>query len=473
MLELFKKYIIPGLVSLFVVVLFFFLRTSPAYKLWKGYTVLSVDYNADKKLVSNVLAETGCGDVISLEAQRAEDFSFFTPFLATEEEDSYNKNKALYFFDKDRRVALYYIPDGNKDQAQEAATILNQNYGIGAMLDSHNGFPYLVPIVLLIVFIAFTVFAENKIVFVLSGAIPFVFSICNPLYSVAAAVCLELYAFYLAQKVWRRRGGTQFLLTNAYFWVFNILAMVFVFTMGFVLGILFILNFCAAASLLFILLNLQEEYEKRFRFIPVLIRNAKMAGAMNHKSVKTMLFCSCGVFLLLILFLTGANFSSGNSEKDLFFPAPNEYNEKSNKFPSLEDFFARKWNSIAMQYRSLNERLANNGASCFVHPTEGETISQMRYLKEGSEIKAVKEILCTYDEKFRREARENIESSDYPAIEKLWIEQGGKFSTEYAANGSVGDEGGIPLVILLIAMFMPLGVAFNYIFIWRKKRNVF
>ncbi|MDE6719358.1 MAG: hypothetical protein K2J68_05825, partial [Treponemataceae bacterium] len=70
MVEFVKRYFAPAFVALFVTVLFVILRTHPSYKLWKGYTVLSVPYDSDDKAVSNALLEAGCSDVISLSVQR-------------------------------------------------------------------------------------------------------------------------------------------------------------------------------------------------------------------------------------------------------------------------------------------------------------------------------------------------------------------------------------------------------------------
>lgn len=465
-MELLKKYIAPAFAALFVVALFVLLKTSPAYRLWKGYAVLSVPSDSDARVVGNVLLESGCGEVISLEAQRDDDDSFFGKLFFVDFDDNYNQGKSLYFFDKDKRARLYYIPDAYKNQAQRAVSLLNQNYGVGALLAGAGKLSLVAPLVALAVFLFFFFISENKVVFFSGGVFPVVFCFCNPLFAVSAAAALEFYALYLAQKVWRRRGSGEFLLKNYCIWIFSVASILASCVAGFICGILFSLNFFAAISTLCLVLNLQESYESRFHFVPVLMRNAKMVGRMNLNSVKNMLVCSCSAFALLILFLTGADFSVANPDKDLYFPAPVEYNGKPSAFATLDDFFAKKWNAVSLQYRSLNKENAR-----LVYPAEGETVRQARYSKNGGEIRGSEQVVCVYDEAFRKDALDSIKNADYPAIEKLWIEQGEKFSTEYTVGERVGESGKAVVPVLLLAMFLPLGMALYYIFVWRNRRK--
>lgn len=471
MVDFVKRYFAPAFVALFVTVLFVVLRTHPSYKLWKGYTVLSVPRDSDDVAVSNALLEAGCLDVISLSAQRGDAASALESILLQNALgfDSYEKGRSLYFFDRDGKARLYYVPDAHKNSVKTATELLERNYRISALLDSGSSFPWMVPIVVLAVFAAFLWLSENRIVFAAAAVFPVAFCFCNPLHAAGAAASIEIYAIFLAQKVWRRRGGTEFLLKNWCLWIFCAASLLASFATGFVGGILFLLNFVASASALFLLLNLEEEYERRFPFVPILIRDAKMVGRMNRRSVKGMSVCSCAAFLLLVLFLTGANFSSGKGGKDLYFPAPKVYNDKPSEFASLDDFFVRRWNALSLEYRPLAEiSLAN----AFARPSEGDVVTQTRYEKRNGEIYASEQVVCTYDEAFRKKEVASVLNADYPALEKLWLAQGRKFSTEYASGGSGAEGGEIAVAVLLAAMFLPLFVAFYFILIWRKVRNV-
>lgn len=471
MVDFVKRYFAPAFVALFVVALFVILRTHPSYKLWKGYTVLSVPSDSDDGAVSNALLEAGCSGVISLSAQRGGADSALEALLLQDASggDSYEKGKSLYFFDRDGKARLYYVPDAQRDGVRAAAELLERNYRISAVLDAGTVFPWLVPAVVLAVFAAFLWLSENRAVFAAAAVFPVAFCFCNPLYAAAAAASIEIYAIFLAQKVWRRRGGTEFILKNWCVWVFCAASVIASFAMGFVGGILFVLNFVASASALFLLLNAQEDYEKRFPFVPVLIRDAKMVGKMNRRSVKGMAVCSCGAFLLLVLFLTGANFSPGDDGGDLYFPAPKDYNGKPSQFALLDDFFVRRWNAVALEYRSLGEI---SSAAAFARPSEGDAVTLTRYEKKGGEIRASEQVVCTYDDAFRRKEAASVLNADYPALEKLWLAQGKKFSTEYASGGSGADGVEASAAVLLVAMFLPLAVAFYFILIWRKGRNV-
>ena len=447
-MERFKKFAAPALCAFLILLVTFLLKSAPSSKLWKAYTLLSVPAQTDASLVDKVLAEQNCSGCVTLEGQ------------AKKYSSGYEKRKSLYFFDKEKNYKLCYVPDSSAKAAERAVQILQSNFHVNAFLGSKASFSYFPLLVCLLAFLVFLRFAENKKIFSLAAAPGLFYSFCNPFYAAAAAVCLELYALFLAQKLWRRKGAAKALAQNFYMALFFAAAFAVSFSAGFKRGILFALNILCSLSLLLLFFNWEIQQEKSARFLPVYIRSAKRVAAMTLENLKKAFFVSAEVFLLFIFLMTGTNFLSSGGKRGLLLPAPKEYNESDKDFPTLEDYFVEKWNEAAAPYRSLNKERSNA-------PKEGEAIEMTHYEKTDKGIKSRRELLLSYDKAFKRDAALALEKSDFPSIEKVWKAQGRQFSTAYAAGGS--ENAGFELVAaLLIAALLPFFAALRYIFILRR-----
>ena len=66
-----KKFVIPAIVAVFIIILLAVLRTVPVSKLWKGYSVLYVPNGTEPGIVLNTLQDNGCKDVISYYKENA------------------------------------------------------------------------------------------------------------------------------------------------------------------------------------------------------------------------------------------------------------------------------------------------------------------------------------------------------------------------------------------------------------------
>lgn len=436
-MERFKKFAAPAAAAFVLLLILFICKSSPVSKLWKGYTIMSVPVQTDKALVNGLLEDRGCKEWISLEGQ-ASGGSF----------SAYDERKSLYFFDRDKTARIYYIPDSFSKQAAMAVQLLQSRFHVDAALGSRAAFPVLTLLVCLLAFAALFRFAENKLVFSIAAAPGLFFAFCNPFYAAAAAVCLELYALYLGQRLWRRKGALAALFSNALLAVFAGAAFLLSLAAGFFRGIFFLINLAAAFSLLFLFFNVQIEQEKKARFLPVFIRSARSVSAAGVNTLKKAFFVSAEIFVLFVLLCAGTDFLSAGSKKGLFFPAPTEYNGQDSGFPLMEDYFAAKWNSLASPYRSLNKKYPDV-------PKEGDRVEMAHYEKTRDGIKSRSEVLYTYNAAFRKEASDELDKADYPAVEKLWKAQGKKFSVTYASGGSENAGGGL-VAALLFAALLPL-----------------
>lgn len=449
-MERFKKFAAPALAALIIFLAMFLLKSVPASKLWKGYTTLSVPANIDSSLVEKILSEENCAGFISLQGQ-PKDFS-----------GDYEQRKSLYFFDKEKEFKLYYIPDNLTKEAGRAAQRLQSDYKINAFMGSQAVFSRLPFLVCLIAFALFFFYSENRLVF-LAAAFPGLFyAFCNPYYGSAASVCLEFYAFFLGQRLWRRKGALQVLTSNFYILLFCAAAFLLSMSAGFKRSVLFMLNLICAFSLLLLFFNLQIHFEKKARFLPLYIRNAKRLGSMTRANLKKAFFVSAEIFLLFIFLCAGTNFLSSSGKKDLLFPAPKDYNGQAGDFPTLDDYFANKWNLLAAPYRSLNKK--SGGI-----PNEGDTIEMTHYKKTGKGIESRREIIYTYDKAFEKEAADALEKSDFPYLEKVWKAQEKNFSVGYSAGASESAGAGLVAALLLGAL-LPFFAALRYILILRRGK---
>ena len=418
--------------------------------MWKGYTTLSVPVQTDQALVNGLLSERGCGGCILLESQKGAQVQedFFS---------EYDKRKAAYFFDREKSVRIYYVPDRFAGEAAAVVQQLQSNYHVDAALGSRAAFPYMTVLVCLFAFLALLRFAQNKAVFSLAAAPAIFYSLCNPFYAAAAAVCLELYAIYLGQRLWRRRGAAAALFNNAFIIVFSAAALLISAAAGFLRSFFFILNFAAAIALLFLYFNFQAKREKSARFVPVLIINARTAGAVGARTIKKSFFVSVEILVLFVLLFAGTSFLSSGGKGGLFFPAPTEYNERDEAFPTIEDYYADKWARLAFPYRSLNKKSP-------AAPQEGERVEMTHYEKTKDGIKSRTEVLFSYDAAFKKQAAADIDKADYPAVEKLWKAQGKKTGAAYSSGGSENSGAALAAALLfagLVPLFCALAARLN------------
>lgn len=459
-MEYVKKYIIPLFTIVAVFALLFILRTVPVSRIWKGFTVMYVPADTDGRLVLKTLQDNGCKDVISYYNQKVPFINEFLPVKA-DSSDAYLSGRNGYFFDKDRKVMLYYIPDEYSRGAQKTASTLINQYNIDTGLDCKSSFPLLTPIICIIAAIIFFIFCEQKLVFLLFAIFPLTFAFSMPFYTNAAAVCLFLYAGHICQKIWMRKGALSFVRKNMIVLIFAGFALITAFFASFVSGFMFMLSGAGSFCALLLLHNYQVEQDLKRRFQPTLIRPARFMNMINVRVIKRSLVCAASCFVLFVLYITSVNVFSISKSQDLSFPMPTRYNV-NNGIPSLNDYIIWSWNTITMPYRSLNDVKHEV-------PQEGESVVIQRFTNTENGIKASEEVIWCFDSDFRKEVVNSIDMLDYPAIEKMMKVQESGFSVDfsYAAGEKFSKSNCILLLVLII---LPCGMTIIYL-TGRKKHG--
>ena len=201
-----KKFVIPAIVAVFIIILLAVLRTVPVSKLCKGYSVLYVPNGTEPGIVLNTLQDNGCKDVISYYNQKIPFKNSVLPVLPSSSM-KYISGRNAYFFDESHNVMLYYIPDEYSRNAEKSVAALIKNHSLDAGLDSKSSFPLIPPVVCVCAALFFFIFARHKIVFSAASVFPVLFSFAMPFYTSATSVCIALYSIFLCQKLWRRKAA--------------------------------------------------------------------------------------------------------------------------------------------------------------------------------------------------------------------------------------------------------------------------
>lgn len=453
-----KKYIIPSATVCLIFILMLFLRTVPVAKLWKGFSVLYVPVETEPKTVLSVLDECGCKDTISYYNQS---IPFLNPYLPVKADysDSYLSRRNSYFFDKDRKVMIYYVPDAYSKQAAKAVNTLIKEYKIDAGLDGKSSFPLVTPIICIIAAVFFFLSSKQKKVFFLAALFPLIYAFVMPFYINASSVCLCLFAVFLCQKVWRRKNGVKYVVKNPYPAVLFTVSLISSFVTSFVSGFLFMLTCFASILILSMLANFQKDCDSKLRFNPVLIRPARLMNMICLSSLKKGLIAVFSVTALFVLYITSVNLFTISNSQDLSFPMPTRYNTVTD-IPDLDDYVVWSWNTITLPYRSLNEPYSDV-------PEEDESITIQRFKNTEDGVKTTEEVVYKFNSEFKDQVLSSIDMLEYPAIEKLMKQQGRGYSVDYSyGTGEKFSKSNI--ILMLIMIIVPCGMLIYYL--GKRKR---
>ncbi|MCR5290050.1 MAG: hypothetical protein K6E51_08685 [Treponema sp.] len=452
-----KYFYIPVAVLCAGIFCLFAFRKIPISRLWKEYTVLYVTNDVPENTILDALYANGCKDVISLSNQQLPASVQMSPVEKNLGTSSYLQKRNAYFSDKQHKFRLFYIPEFYSRQAAEAVSSLHVEYG----MDAQSRFPWIAPIICILLFIFFLLVAENKIVYGIAGVFLILFTFSQPFTVNVAAVCLLLFCFYLMQKVWKRRRATLYLVHHYAVVFFGLPSVLFVFTCSVSASFLFVLALLCSASALYIFSFYEDEWNKHSVFSPVFIRSATYVPLITRKNAHYMLLCTICIALLLSTFFVSENVSSTITD-DLQLPAPTRYVGDA-ALPSLDDYIAWNWNVVTYPYRSLNDE-----QSFDLVPKEDEKVLITHYKKTSQGIQAYDEVVFAFNSDFRAQVLHYIDTLKYPAIEKLLKEQGSaNYATYKFASGyqlSIFN-----LIVIIFALLIPIFGFVLYTIFGRKK----
>ncbi|MBQ9537878.1 MAG: hypothetical protein IJU95_01295 [Treponema sp.] len=444
-------------------ILFFAARNISVSQIWKGYRVLYVPSSASEETVLSVLSESGCRDVISLSSQRLPIASKFLGSVM--DSSSYLKDRLGYFRDADGDYNLFYIPDSFEKESETAVTRLSKDFHLGAGLDAKESYPFLIPVVVLGLYIFLLVVSLKKLYFALPALFPLMLSFSRPFYPVVCGCCFLMFAIFLSNRIWGRNGAVACVLKNFYVDFLVLLAMMLFMAQSLQCFALALLSLLASSCAILFLRELRVIKDKNSSFTYRLIFTARQIPIMYPRTAGCMLCLPLPLFAFLLMCIFSAKFSSSVSASGIKMPSPVQQPASgiSQSDPALggavlpneEDFFKWAWGVISYPYLSLNGFSGSSGSSAV---QEGDRIVLPRYEETDKGIRRKDESLLVYNNSFRRDMEKTLASLDYPAVEKLLKEQDRNVLVMYSALTPAGGRKGdlFNLLAIIISLCAPL-----------------
>ncbi len=447
-------FLVFSLVSVVLILLF---KSVPTGKLWSKYSVLYTKVSASEQIIIDALDNASIKNYICLSnqylplhfAEKSPEISMYR-LNSSNNAFEYGQKRNSYFFDKSNQYKLYYIPSEYKSKLGNVITVLNSN-GIKAGLGESSTYPFLLPLLIIIVCVLFTLFSKNKNIFIISSIIPVIYVICNPFFQIATGSIFILISLFIVSNLWNREGLVKKLLSQKFIYISVILALFTAFSSSLKSGLFCLLQLLSEICVLITIKNVQDYFTSKRAFIPVLILKAKNIR-MFGGNVKRIMFISLvsSVLIFAFSFIFSSNsFNSSNSK--LFLPGVSKI--QNEQLPQLEDYYRWYWNVQTFPYKSLNKAPANSN-----------TIEFPVYSEENNQI-VQKNYVFTYNQNYQNNLYDQIDSLNFNAVEKLMKSEGQTFNSSYRSTSNINTS--LPgLIAMIICIFILL---FIYISVIIKK----
>jgi len=450
------KYFSPlvFLLSLFCILSF---KAIPNGKLWTNYSVLYVPVETDDEFVISTLRNCNIIDYVSLSEQylplniseNSVELAMFKLNL-TNDGTEYHQRRGNYFFDKSNCYRLYYVPSSYKSQLADVVLLLNKQK-INCGVDSTSTYPFVIPLIGLILLITLSLFSKNKYVFIAGAAPALIFLYCNPFYPVAISLCLILLIIFFISNTWKR-DGFLLRLANTY----TVPAMLFIsllcsFSSSYKSGLLFFVLIICIAAVLFTIYSIEEFIRNRKSFVPVFIKPARMINAFARKTNTTFIILLSGAFLFIgIFFLTSSDQINSHFAK-LQLPANSDFSDE--ELPQLEDYYRWAWDLKTNPYRSLNKAENEN------------LVEYPKYIEDENGLIRETKTVMAYNQSFKEGIFEDIDNLPFNSIEKVIKSEGIRFNGGYKSTSDYHNNL-FGIIMMFISVFMLL---FLYISIIIRK----
>lgn len=472
--------VVASLFSLLsVVILVVFIRL-PTSSLWRGFNLVYVPVEVQEELVLQALAEAGVNEVITLSNQMVPLVSSYAPVQSiVNVEYSYLQQRRNYFFDRSQGMQLYYIPSKLMERGRMAVEAIRKLPGGElAGVEGRVAYPWIVPLVVALVFIVLVVISKSRLFMMVAGFFPLLFTCCIPSYSSAGAVLLLLYSFYLCGFLWKRKDMAKAIRKSTLILLFGLAGVPIAFIGSWQEGLLFILTMVAALCLCYILSRYSAAKSKGF----VPIRGAQLVSVVSSVASFSLFIPAVAATILSMALFFFGYFPADTSINGLFLPAPARYTEAMSfdsvsfqdsgqqeyfgvELPSLVHYVDWVWDTLTYPYRSLHETQIIDLVSA------GETVMMPSYQMNGKGI-IQEEYTPIYslDDSFIESVLEGIREDGFQ-IERVLKTQNCFTSVVYRRMGDfLGGEsqGQVHIILSLLATIMISLVA--GIFIWRIQK---
>lgn len=447
-----KKIIVSFAIFILSFLFLILFKSIPMTQLWKGYSVLYVKSDTlSIENISLILEKNNVKNVISSNVQSLPIFSKYAP-VQVQKNDSYILKRSGFFKDSSKEYNLFYVPEKYSSNLEYVIAEISSFSNSVAGTDGRISFPWICPIISLCFAVLLVYFSNKKFLSIICF-LPFVvFSFCRPLYTVCAAVCFAETSLFFAQQTLGRKG---FILNN-YSNLIYILILLFapiaflIFSSG-ASSVLYVISLLGALSAIYLheqLMSFSLFSNSDFDF--VYIKSAAFVQTVNKKSLKYLLYLFSAILILLCVSFFTKSFSNAftNSEV-LSLPTPVNYESKN--LPSTKDFFDWSWDTISFPYRRLGLNDDNPNSIYFKD-----------YKIENEKIYTTETKILSYDSSFINSICDKVKDIEYPAIEKMLLQQGRDVQFDYSKKVGTTTEKAVTVILLLFSA-IPIFLVVYYI----------
>ena len=339
------KEIISLIIILLSVFIIFAFRTVPTCSLWNGYSVFYVSSEQSDEVIDQVFLQNEISNYVSLSNQKIpimlEKNSVEYSMLKTnfQEFSKYISLRENYFFDKTKEFKLCYVPSEYKKNLQDCVTEFRKN-GISCGIDAAAKYPWILPVILLLLSFAFVFYAKNKILYAICAIFPNLFLFCNPFYSCAVSSCILLLCLFFVTNLWQRKGFLDRILHSYKVLILFVLSIVSSFSASILSGIFCLLTLISVCGVCILYEFIDSKISSRYSFMPIYILPAKAVSIYAGKFKTIMPIILSASFLIILSFMFSSNGKSISSASEIVLPGNSS--AKSDDLPSLQDFY--DWN---------------------------------------------------------------------------------------------------------------------------------
>lgn len=460
-----QKYfkIVSPILFLACIVLIIFFKTVPAQKLWNDYSVLYVQKDVSDDSVQKALTSSGIQNYVCLSNQflpinLSENSIEFTMFKLNSTKNDYSNRRVNYFFDKSKNFRLYYIPNEYTQNLSDAIHILSQNK-IECGVDSKQTVSYFLFLFFIAAAAVLTVFSKNKTIFLGSCFLELLFLWCNPFYPVTVSLIILLLPIFFVSNIWKRNGFVEYLVSNL--WCIIILAVSIIcnFSISLKTGLLFLALLLSVLLFMMISYFIEDYFEKKYIFVPVFIKSAKMVSifARRTKIVMSSLilitFCAISVFF----FTSNRKPDVSNSQSKIYLPSnvQNSFIDDEEELVQLEDYYSWVWNIKTNPYKSLNKE---NNEFYVEFP---------RYVEENGKITETRTIY-SYNQNFKDNVFDSIDNLQFDSIEEVMKSEGKDFKGGYAGSRNISANL-FSIIMMIFCLIILLFIYFSIMIVQLRK----
>ena len=285
------------------------------------------------------------------------------------------KRSRISIFDKTKEFKLCYVPSEYKKNLQDCVTEFRKN-GISCGIDAAAKYPWILPVILLLLSFAFVFYAKNKILYIICAIFPNLFLFCNPFYSCAVSSCILLLCLFFVTNLWQRKGFLDRILHSYKVLILLVLSIVSSFSASILSGIFCLLTLMSVCGVCILYDFVNSKISSRYSFMPIYILPAKSVSIYAGKFKMIMPIILSASFLIILSFMFSSNGKSISSASEIVLPGNSS--AKSDDLPSLQDFYVWNWDVLTYPVKNLN--INSNSSDKVIFP---------RFVQEENKLKQI------------------------------------------------------------------------------------